>query len=114
MSKSLYYNHKLWKHYGMQKTLFNESCEWLFAILFDVEQNLRNSPFNVSAREMGYFSEYLLNVWIRKKQLTMLYKPVCFINKRETLIDKVRIYMQAMRMQFIVAGAEKIYAKLRK
>ena len=98
----------------MQKTLFNESCEWLFAILFDVEQNLRNSPFNVSAREMGYFAEYLLNVWIRKKQLTMLYKPVCFINKRETLIDKVRIYMQAMRMQFIVAGAEKIYAKLRK
>ena len=97
-----------------KKTLFNEYCEWLFAILFDVEQNLRNSPFNVSAREMGYFSEYLLNVWIRKKQLTVSYKPVCFINKRETLIDKTRIYMQAMGLQFIVAGAEKIYAKLRK
>ena len=44
----------------------------------------------------------------------VLYKPVCFINKRETLLDKVRIYMQAMEMQFIVAEAEKIYAKLRK
>ena len=97
-----------------KKELFNEYCEWLFDILFDVEKNLQESPFGIAPREMGYISEYLLNVWVRHKHLKIAYKPMLFIERNDFFRDKIRIFLQGIGLRSIVAMAEKIYIKIKK
>ncbi len=49
-----------------RKELFNDYCEWLFPILFDVERVIRPEKIEDSyqRRIMGFLSERLLRVWI--------------------------------------------------
>lgn len=68
-----------------RKSLFDEYCQWLFNILFKVEESLKNNGGHLEPREMGYFSEWLLNVWIRHKKLAVSYVPLYFIQPTNNL-----------------------------
>lgn len=62
----------------MKKELLDEYCEWLFDILFEVSEELKDkdySPFH--NRYPGRVSELLLDVWLDYKGYT--YKEVPFI-----------------------------------
>lgn len=78
-----------------KRDLFNRYCEWLFAILFEVEKRTDISNYSdAEARIYGYLSEILLNVWIQynhlnvkhynvivDKPLTKKRKPFAYIEK---------------------------------
>lgn len=71
-----------WAHmfnmFIMKKNLMDEYCSWMFPILFELEKqvNVRGlSPFD--ARLFGRISEFLLDVWILKKEYK--YKEVKMI-----------------------------------
>lgn len=54
----------------MPKSLVNEYCEWLFKILFELENRFQEQEKNYSgfhARFYGRVSELLFNVWLNEK-----------------------------------------------
>lgn len=68
----------------MKSDYFDSYCEWLFSILFELEQRLdisEYSPFH--ARVYGRVSEILLDVWLTKKQFEYTEVPVMFMEKQD-------------------------------
>ncbi|MDE7402191.1 MAG: DUF4422 domain-containing protein [Muribaculaceae bacterium] len=62
-----------------RRELFDEYCEWLFSILFEVEERIIYSPYPYQQRVFGFMSERLLNVWIEHKKLRALKLPVTLV-----------------------------------
>lgn len=88
------------------KKLFDDYCEFLFGVLFRVEENLKEKNIGgVAPREMGYFSEWLLNVWVRKNKLKVAYKPLLFIEEKN-LHYRVKYWMQCMGMGKLIKKIE--------
>ena len=55
----------------MRRDLFDDYCQWLFNILFEIEECLDISNYNsYNARVFGFIAERLLDVWIETNQLT--------------------------------------------
>ena len=68
----------------MKKTLFDEYCNWLFSILFELEKRIDISNYNqYEARVFGFISERLFSVWVEKKQLKVKEVSVVFLEKQD-------------------------------
>ena len=62
----------------MKKKYFDEYCEWLFSILFDLEKKMKNNKYDkFHSRFYGRVSERLLDVWLDYHKYK--YKEVPFI-----------------------------------
>lgn len=75
----------------MNRKMFNEYCEWLFTILFLVEQRLnmqhkgednRNGYYK---RVYGFLAERLFNVYILHNNSDVIEYPVNFVGNKPTL-----------------------------
>ena len=70
--------------------IFDEYCEWLFGILFELEKNIDISNLNdYQKRLFGFLSERLLNIWILQKGYT--YKNINIINTEMPIIEQIRL-----------------------
>lgn len=62
----------------MKKELFDQYCEWLFDVLFELENRLDISTYNKNdSRVFGFVSERLLDVWIETNNYT--YKDTSYV-----------------------------------
>lgn len=62
----------------MQKTLFDDYCQWLFAILFELEKRIDAKNAGLSSfqsRFYGRVSEIIFNVWLARKIETQEVTP---------------------------------------
>ena len=70
-------------------TVFDDYSEWMFNVLFHVEDRLRDQVADWSRYEQriyGYVSELLLDVWLEKNpQLRVKELPVAFLEKQNWL-----------------------------
>lgn len=78
---------RTWAHmfnmFVMRKNYFDEYCEWLFTILFELEKRLDISNYTtMEARVFGFISELLLDVWLETKQIRYKEVNVSFMEKQ--------------------------------
>lgn len=76
-----------WAHmfnmFVMRKNYFDEYCEWLFTILFELEKRIDISNYTtMEARVFGFISELLLDVWLETKQIRYKEVNVSFMEKQ--------------------------------
>lgn len=68
---------------------FNNYCNWLFRILFELEKSTDLSGYSkAEARIYGYLSEILLNVWVEKNNLKVKYVTV--VNSEFSTRQKIK------------------------
>lgn len=68
----------------LSQELFNQYCEWLFGLLFDIEKNIREAGDEVP-REYGYLSEWMLNVWVEHNKLKVKYMPIIYTEEKHNI-----------------------------
>lgn len=67
----------------MKREILDEYCEWLFAILFELEKRLNISSYNANdSRVFGFVAERLLDVWLETNNISYMNQPVEFIEKQ--------------------------------
>lgn len=81
---------RTWAHmfnmFVMRKDYFDEYCEWLFNILFELEKRIDISNYTtMEARVFGFISELLLDVWLETKQIEYKEINVSFMEKQNWL-----------------------------
>ena len=95
----------------MRKDLFFEYCEWIFDVLFGVQDRIPYKSYDkYQARVFGFLAERLFNVWLEYKrvqnpELRFGYAPIIFISKKKKPIfgiltdDKYkRLYIFGIRI----------------
>lgn len=79
----------------MKKDKFNEYCEWLFDILFELEGELKDKEYNTfHSRYPGRVSELLLDVWLEEKGYKYLEVPFVYMEKINNF-KKVTSFLKA-------------------
>ncbi|MCG7402273.1 MULTISPECIES: DUF4422 domain-containing protein [Caballeronia] len=74
----------------LRRDLFNEYCEWVFSILFEVERRLDLTNYSVAAqRVFGYMSERLFNIFAHKR----LANPA-------TYVELERVFVRDQRAEY--------------
>ncbi len=67
----------LYNMFIMNEKLFEKYSDWLFGILFRVEENIDFQNYDsYQERVFGFLGERLLNVWVMKNRLTVKKLPV--------------------------------------
>lgn len=60
-----------------KKEIFDKYCEWLFAVLFEVEKKIDISSYSVTQKRVfGFLSERLFNVWLENQNIKVYELPI--------------------------------------
>ena len=71
----------------MKKEFFDQYCEWLFDVLFELENRLDISAYNKNdSRVFGFVSERLLDVWIETNHYSYKDTSYVFMENQNWLI----------------------------
>lgn len=88
---------RTWAHmfnmFIMKWKWFDEYCSWLFPIIFECDKRVDVTGYNYAeAREVAYFGEFLLDVWMEKNVIPYNEVSVMFMEK-QNWIKKIGIFL---------------------
>ena len=82
----------------------DEYSEWLFKILYDVEENMDKETYihdSYRKRMFGFLSERLLNVWVIYNKDKLNIKEFYLINTQEKFIQKFKYYIKQVILKIM-------------
>lgn len=84
-----------------KKKIYDDYCNWLFNILFELEKNvdLSDGYNDYQKRIYGFISERLLNVWVLKNNLMV--KEVRVVNPEMSLKECIKIFLRRYKNAYI-------------
>ena len=89
----------------MKTATFNDSCSFLFSILFECDKLMKPLPYTCSSRRLGYIAEYLLPIYCFHHKLRIRTEPVVsFIGESG---DSSNNFKQMLKIEVL----KKIYDK---
>ena len=81
----------------MRRELFETYCEWLFPILFEIENRLDISGYDAfNARVFGFIAERLLDVWLGTEHIAFTELPVLHTESQHWLRKGTRFVMRKL------------------
>ena len=81
----------------MKRALFDQYCEWLFDVLFELENRLDISSYNKNDRRVfGFVSERLLDIWIETNHYAYKDTPYLFMENQNWLIKGSSFIMRKL------------------
>lgn len=93
------------------KKLYDEYCEWLFSILFELQKRIDLTfEDDYHRRVFGFISEFLLYVWVRAKGLSALECRVAVIGEKKE-INEIRTQMRRFFKVGDAVGAKEYFAQ---
>ena len=85
-----------------RKELFDNYCEWLFDILFEVETQIDISQYNLyQKRVFGFLAERLLNVWVLHNKLRVFEMGVINIEESWPVWRRVTTGLKRVIMYYL-------------
>lgn len=85
----------LFNMFVMNNKNFQEYCQWLFSILFEVEKRIDISDYDdYQARVYGFLAERLFNVWLLKKNFNVYEANVNFLDGKFKLGNFIKLLMK--------------------
>lgn len=97
----------VWNMMICKKKLFDSYCNWLFDILFELENRLTIdlSKMDVEQKRLyGYLSERLLTVWVKKNKLEIYESNVMFTEEDRSLKGQIQKWLH-YKTKYISANA---------
>ncbi|MGX2986770.1 DUF4422 domain-containing protein, partial [Ursidibacter sp. B-7004-1] len=84
----------LYNMFVMNKENTKAYCEWLFPILFELENKIDITSYNIyQKRVFGFIAERLFNVWILRNNISI--KEVNVVNiERENWLNKIYYFLK--------------------
>lgn len=75
-----------------KRELINEYLEWLFSILFELENELDISNYDdYQKRIFGFISERLMHIWVHHNKLKIKELPVIMPDMKKITIGKIKL-----------------------
>lgn len=81
---------RTWAHmfnmFVMRRDLYDAYCQWMFDILFKIEEKIDITNYSVyESRVYGFISELMLDIWLEKNQIPYNEQNVSFMEKQNWL-----------------------------
>jgi hypothetical protein len=112
----LKHNNKL-PHYNMficRYELFNRYCEWLFTVLFELEKEIRLSPYIYQQRVFGFIAERLMLLYCIRNKLKTYYLPVIFLTEEKLPGNKMYLFKILLKdLSFYLGNPKTLINKVR-
>ena len=82
----------LFNMFVMKKEMFYDYCEWMFDILFRLEQQVDISSYDTyQSRIFGFISERLFNVWLVKNNINLVEVKVTNIEGENLVLKAINL-----------------------
>lgn len=90
-------------HYNMfvmPKAIYSNYCQWLFAVLYEVEKEIDISGYSIQQKRIfGYMGERLLNVYVQHQKLKCRFYPVLFVDEHGSNDSFLKILYARVRAE---------------
>ncbi len=88
---------RTWAHifnmFVMKWEWFDRYCDWLFPIILECDRRIDVSGYSYAqAREVAYFGEFMLDIWMEKNNIPYKEMPVVFM-ERQNWIKKGGLFL---------------------
>ena len=95
---------RTWAHmfnmFIMKREWFEEYCNWLFSILLECDRRIDVTGYSYAEkREVAYFGEFMLDIWMEKKGIPYKELDVIFLEKQNLIKKALLLIVRKARIR---------------